>query len=680
MATPLFSFAFGNPPNPLAGVKVPVTPGLLNGARPIVVDKAAAIQLGKALFWDAAVGSDGMACASCHHHAGSDRRAHNQLNPGNLHKHSGESIRFSITASGAPGGPDYPLKLSDFPFYRFANPANNQSELIYQTDDVVGSAGVFLRQFDNASSAGDAIDGCSPVSDGIFHLAAQNSRQVTSRNAPSVINAAFNYRNFWDGRANNQFNGVSAFGPRDAHAGVWVLKNGKTIKERLLLDNASLASQAVAPPLNDVEMSCVGRQFQALAKKLLNRRALEAQEIHPDDSVLGQLRHPSGKGLNASYQALIKQAFAKRFWAGQGVGIATVSSYPQMEANFPFFFGLALQLYQSTLISDQTPFDGKRDPRSNVPVDFTASQKRGLELFIAAECVACHAGPTLTEAAHPEVVHGKKLVNKRLVNRSAMFEEQDDFGVARSLIDVGYMVTSVAPADQDPGLGGKDPFGNPLSFTEQYVASLADPQRPIIDAIKVVACELSEQFKAPFFTSSEVIADPNAKACRGYKGYAQVPSPEVVKAELNKPLQGRMMTSVLGAFKIPGLRNIELTGPYMHNGSMKSLEEVIEFYDRGGNNVHNLKHIATLVFPQGFTGQEKTDLLAFLKTLTDERVRWEKAPFDHPSLALPNGHDRGSSVLGAEFAADWIEQLPAVGKLGRTNLGPLQPFEYYLQP
>lgn len=681
MATPLFSFAFVNPPNPLTGVKVPATPGLLNGARPIVEDKVAAIQLGKALFWDVNVGSDGMACASCHYHAGADSRARNQLNPGNLHKNSSESTRFSITASGDPGGPDYQLKLSDFPFYRFANPANNQSELIYQTDDVVGSAGAFLRQFETTSSNGDTIDGCSPVNDSIFHLDAQNSRQVTPRNAPSVINAAFNYRNFWDGRANNQFNGVSAFGPRDPNAGIWVLQNGKTIKKRILLDNASLASLAVAPPLNDVEMSCVGRHFQALAKKLLKRRPLENQDIHPDDSVLGQLRHASGKGLNASYQALIKRAFAKRFWAGRGdFGIATVSEYPQMEANFPFFFGLALQLYQATLISDQTPFDGKRDPKTNYPVNFTASQKRGLELFITAECVACHAGPTLTAAAHPEVVRGKKLANKRLVNRSAMFEELDGFGVARSLIDVGYMVTSVAPADQDPGLGGKDPFGNPLSFAEQYVASLADPNRPIVDAIKVVACELSEQFKAPFFTSSEVIADPNAKACRGDKRLAKVPSPEVVKAELNKPLQGRMMTSVLGAFKIPGLRNIELTGPYMHNGSMKSLQEVIEFYDRGGNNVHNPKHIATLVFPQGFTSQEKADLLAFLQTLTDERVRWEKAPFDHPSLPLLNGHDNGSAALGPEFAADRIEQLPAVGKLGRTNLGPLQSFEYYLQP
>ncbi|MGA0869258.1 MAG: cytochrome c peroxidase, partial [Planctomycetota bacterium] len=47
-----------------------------------VVDENAAILLGKALFWDQQVGSDGMACASCHFHAGADNRVAHQLSPG----------------------------------------------------------------------------------------------------------------------------------------------------------------------------------------------------------------------------------------------------------------------------------------------------------------------------------------------------------------------------------------------------------------------------------------------------------------------------------------------------------------------------------------------------------------------------------------------------------------------
>src|SRR5262249_16961789 len=49
-----------------------------------VVDRSALLILGKALFWDQQVGSDGQACASCHFHAGADNRVINQLNPGSL--------------------------------------------------------------------------------------------------------------------------------------------------------------------------------------------------------------------------------------------------------------------------------------------------------------------------------------------------------------------------------------------------------------------------------------------------------------------------------------------------------------------------------------------------------------------------------------------------------------------
>jgi hypothetical protein len=117
----------------------------------------------------------------------------------------------------------------------------------------------------------------------------------------------------------------------------------------------------------------------------------------------------------------------------------------------------------------------------------------------------------------------------------------------------------------------------------------------------------------------------------------------------------------------------------MHNGSMKSLEEVVEFYNRGGNNFHNPQHTETLVFPHGFSPQDKSDLVAFLKTLTDERVRWERAPFDHPELLIFNGHEAGTSSLGSGYAADRIMHIDAMGKTGRTETqGPLLPFENYL--
>ncbi len=73
-----------------------------------------------------------------------------------------------------------------------------------------------------------------------------------------------------------------------------------------------------------------------------------------------------------------------------------------------------------------------------------------------------------------------------------------------------------------------------------------------------------------------------------------------------------------GAFKVPTLRNIALTAPYMHNGSMTTLEEVLDFYAEGGGRAHGQENID--VFVQGFemSDQEKADLLAFLMALTDE--------------------------------------------------------------
>ena len=68
-----------------------------------------------------------------------------------------------------------------------------------------------------------------------------------------------------------------------------------------------------------------------------------------------------------------------------------------------------------------------------------------------------------------------------------------------------------------------------------------------------------------------------------------------------------------GAFKTPGLRNVLLTAPYMHDGSIGTLEEVIDFYDKGGTHKENLDK---LMKPLDLTDNEKADLIAFLGALT----------------------------------------------------------------
>jgi cytochrome c peroxidase len=82
-----------------------------------------------------------------------------------------------------------------------------------------------------------------------------------------------------------------------------------------------------------------------------------------------------------------------------------------------------------------------------------------------------------------------------------------------------------------------------------------------------------------------------------------------------------------GAFKTPTLREIEHTGPYMHDGSMKTLEEVIEHYNKGGIKNPQLDQ---RIKPLNLTDQDKKDLIAFLKALNGEGWQQIKPPRELP--------------------------------------------------
>ena len=82
-----------------------------------------------------------------------------------------------------------------------------------------------------------------------------------------------------------------------------------------------------------------------------------------------------------------------------------------------------------------------------------------------------------------------------------------------------------------------------------------------------------------------------------------------------------------GQFKTPTLREIEKTGPYMHDGSLKTLEDVVEFYDKGG--IPN-KNLDANMKPLKLTAQEKKDLVEFMKALSGEGWQNVKAPETFP--------------------------------------------------
>ena len=98
-----------------------------------------------------------------------------------------------------------------------------------------------------------------------------------------------------------------------------------------------------------------------------------------------------------------------------------------------------------------------------------------------------------------------------------------------------------------------------------------------------------------------------------------------------KPDLGRFVVtgkkSDRGSFKTPTLREIEHTGPYMHDGRFETLEAVVEHYDGGGVKNPNLDR---RIKPLKLSKREKKDLVSFLKALSGEGWQQIKAPRSFP--------------------------------------------------
>ena len=249
------------------------------------------------------------------------------------------------------------------------------------------------------------------------------------------------------------------------------------------------------------------------------------------------------------------------------------------------FFGLAVQAYEATLVSNDSPVDHLAEGQSSA---LNNAAIAGLGLFIGRTgCNTCHSGAELSIATHTGVNGNDPLKAGR---------------------DTGFFQIGVRPIAEDPGLGGTDGFGKPLA--------------------------------------------------------AQLPTD-------NSPASAR------GRFKTPGLRNVELTGPYFHNGGQATLLQVMEFYNRGGDfptNASSGPDIRAL----NLSPADQANLVAFMKALTDDRVRFDRAPFDHPELCVADGHvlrQNGDPAYPLSAADRWVG-LAATGRNGHN--APLQTFEELL--
>jgi len=600
-----------------------------------VKDRAAAIALGKALFWDMQVGSDGMqACASCHFRAGADPRSKNQVSPGLKHAPTAD-LTYTLV-----DGPNAQLEAADFPLTRLASPGvRGALDAATDTNDVISSQGIH--------HPGDKDD-----PDG-FLVGSANTRRVEPRNTPSMINAVFNHRQFWDGRAENAFNGVNHVGKRDPNAKIFRADDAKNpVEVSVELVNSSLASQAVAPIVSDIEMAVpgrtpldVGRELargkRNQGKKLAKVRPLAKQQVSLSDSVLGPLSRWPQRGLSSDrYDTMIQAAFQAKWWNAKTLirvnadGTKTLvpkyggddnlleNDYSLIQYNFSLFFGIAVQLYEATLVSDDSPWDRFRrehpsatDPALNPWTNANPTHISRLALFGAhlfndrtrgpsnVRCSNCHEQNELTDASVRRIA---TALNGPVRNRDG------------NIIDKGFNNIGVRPTDNDPGAGASDAFG-PLSLSRRL-------------------------FPGPLPATFD-----GAAVTKGF--------------------------GVDGAFKVPSLRNVALTAPYFHNGDVLTLRQVVEFYSRGGNVFPVQALDGTLIEPVGvpFLAADEVDaIVAFLEALTDERVLLQRAPFDHPQIFVTNGHPGDSHATtdanGDGLADDILVEIPAVGEQGGAPL------------
>ncbi len=233
--------------------------------------------------------------------------------------------------------------------------------------------------------------------------------------------------------------------------------------------------------------------------------------------------------------------------------------------------------------------------------DLTEAEKEGFNRFLSGGtgCNGCHDGPMFSTATL-EFTLVEPIEAMRLANSAD-----------KGLYDSGFYNVGVRSTEEDLGRGRQDLPG-PIALSSQS-------------------------------NNSNDTLWPNLP---------------MVSAEEGK-------ASVKGHMKVPTLRNIELTAPYFHNGKYLSLEDVVAFYTRGGDFPGNedldpdIKPIGQLLGKP----ERQAKIAAWMRTLTDERIRYRSAPFDGPELSIANGH----KMENGQIVDDMIT-LEATGKDGSTEM------------
>jgi cytochrome c peroxidase len=218
----------------------------------------------------------------------------------------------------------------------------------------------------------------------------------------------------------------------------------------------------------------------------------------------------------------------------------------------------AIAAYEYQLVSVDSPFD--QFVRAGKDSDLiSGAAKRGARLFVdKAACIDCHSGPQLTD------------------------EDFHNIGVTQ--IGMGVPTTSLCPDATD----------------DLYACDCNDgPRCPPWGAAEGL-WRLQKEMRTMTWERSGTYSDDLTDASRS--------------AYTNRPLTDDLK----GAWRTPSLRNVALTAPYMHDGSLATLEDVIWHYNTGGRSEsgERIGYPAAQIKPLELSAHEISDLVAFLETLT----------------------------------------------------------------
>lgn len=243
---------------------------------------------------------------------------------------------------------------------------------------------------------------------------------------------------------------------------------------------------------------------------------------------------------------MVRTAFRPAWWTANLAVPMGGRCWQQIEASVSLFFGLALPLYQATLVPDQAPFDRCLEANSAA---LTLAQQRGFAMFMGkGKCIHRHGGAARTNAGiHRQWITGRMRNMPMGHGASAVCDEGcDNIGVTRTSDDVG--------------VGGRDPFNNPLSFSG-----------------------LAKEKSLLFFTHALDLATVSVSVSPWTR------------------IAGN------GAFKPSGLRNVALTAPCFHNDGAATLAQVVEFDNRGGNfTLNNIADLDADIQPLGLSAVRVT--------------------------------------------------------------------------